>query len=444
MLDEFGGKKTARVTAALALALAVFWPEAARAFDPAPCPPDLPAGIECFRGRDANGAYLLAARPANAHGGLIVHTFGGPRLGPVNATTTDDDIKRFSEFLAEGWAWVSSSRRRGGFGVQMGVDDTEAARAAYVARFGRPNFTIAHGQSWGSAVTAALIERRNAPGADGRRPYDAAFLSAGVLAGGTRAYDMRVDLRLAFQAICGTHPAKDEPQYLVTLGLAPGATMARAELDRRVRECTGIGAPARTPEQMRAAADLVAASRIPEGAILGHMAWATNVFRNIADHVTGGTGAFGNANVRYTGTSDDIGLNARIARVTPDPAARAALAVDADLTGRVEIPVLTIHAIRDETAFVAHQNAYARTLANAGNAARLAQFFVDESAHSKMASPLYPAAIALLARWARGGAKPIAADFAAACEGLRAKFPGECRVVPNFVPPAWEARVNPR
>jgi hypothetical protein len=220
--------------------------------------------------------------------------------------------------------------------------------------------------------------------------------------------------------------------------------MALAELDRRVRACTGIGAPARTPEQTRAAQDLAAASRIPEAAIPGHMAWATYVFRDIADHVTGGANPFGNARVRYAGTSDDAGLNARIARLAPDPAALAALAADADLSGRVEIPVLEIHGIGDQTAFVAHQDAYARTLAAAGNEARLAQFFVDESAHSKMASPLYPAALALLAEWARGRAKPSAADFAARCAAIRARHQGECRVAIGYAPPAWEASVNPR
>lgn len=417
---------------------------AAQAATPADCPNGLPAGTQCFRERDANGAFVLMARPAQPHGGLIVHTHGGPRLAAPRATTSDEDIQRFAEFLAEGWSWASSSRRRGGFSVAMGAEDTDSARRLFVAAFGPPRITVAHGQSWGAAVTAALIERHNEPGADGRRPYDAALLTSGVLAGGTRAYDMRVDLRAAFQAVCGTHPAPGEPDYLVTLGLPPGQTMPRAELDRRLLACTGIGQPGRSEEQARNAADLVAASGIPESVMGAHLAWATFVFQEIATHITGGRSAFGNTGVRYRGTRDDAAFNARVPRIAPDPAARAALAADADLNGRFAIPVLTMHGIGDLTAIVENQAAYRATVEGAGNTGRLVQVFVDEAQHSKMASPLYPAALAALVAWAEGGARPDAAAVLARCEALRARFGAECRIRPDYAVAAWESRVNPR
>lgn len=424
------------------LLLALLLAAPAMAAVPAPCPSGLPAGTACFRDRDHNGAFVFIARPAGGHGGLVVHSYGGPRLTAFRPETTDEDAQRFAEFIAEGWDFVVSSRRRPGFGVAIGAEDTENARRLYVAAFGRPRITVAHGQSWGAAVTAALIERHNAPGPDGHRPYDAALLTAGVLAGGTRAYDMRVDLRAAFQAICGTHPAPGEPAYDVTLGLAPGARMSREELERRLRDCTGIGADGRSAAQARAAADLAAASRVPEAAIMGHLAWATFVFRDIAEHITGGRSPWGNAGVAYRGTSDEAALNARIPRITPDAAARAALAADADLTGQVGIPVLSMHGIGDQVVFVESQSAYAATIAAAGQSARLVQVFVDESAHSKMASPLYPAALGALAAWAADGIRPDAASVQARCEALRARFPGECRISPGFQPQPWEARVN--
>lgn len=411
---------------------------------PAPCPSGLPEGVTCHRAQDANGAHVLIARPAEAHGGLVVHTYGGPRLAPVRPETTDEDLRRFSEFLAEGWSWVSTSRRRPGFGVAMGAEDTENARRLYIEAFGQPRITIAHGQSWGANITATLIERHNAPGPDGRRPYDAALLTSGVLAGGTRAYDMRVDLRAAFQALCGTHPRPEEPQYTLTLGLPPGDRMTRAEVLARLTDCTGIGAPDRTEAQARAAADLVAATGIPEAAMPGHFAWATFTFRDIAQNLTGGRNAFGNAGVRYRGTSDDEGLNARIPRITPDPEAAALLAADADLTGHFEIPVLTLHGIRDAVAYVENQSAFAATVEAAGNGARLVQVFVNEAAHSKMSSPLYPAALAALAEWAGGGARPDAASVQARCEALSARFTGPCRIDPEFRPAPWDSRVNPR
>lgn len=83
-------------------------------------------------------------------------------------------------------------------------------------------------------------------------------------------------------------------------------------------------------------------------------------------------------------------------------------------------------------------------MAAAGNSARLVQVFVTEAAHSKMSSPLYPAALSALADWTAGGARPDAAAVQARCEALRPRFPGECRIDPAYRPAAWDARVNPR
>jgi hypothetical protein len=193
--------------ASLGLALTLgATPAAAENLAPAACPPGLPTDVTCLRGRDANGSHLLLARPGNWNDGLVVHVFGGPRMAPPAVDTTDEDLVRYQEFLREGWAWVSTSRRRAGFGVTRAGEDTEQARRAAVDAYGRPRVTVLHGQSWGGAVAAKAIEAMNAPDAEGRRPYDAALLTSGVLAGPTRAYDMRVDLRAAFQAVCNSHP----------------------------------------------------------------------------------------------------------------------------------------------------------------------------------------------------------------------------------------------
>jgi len=59
-----------------------------------------------------------------------------------------------------------------------------------------------HGQSWGGNVAAKVV------GLYGRRngPYDGALLTNGVLAGGSRGYDYRVDLRVVHQYTGTTSP----------------------------------------------------------------------------------------------------------------------------------------------------------------------------------------------------------------------------------------------
>lgn len=432
--------------AALAAALLAAPALGQTAPEPRPCPAALGPGVACFGARDANGAFVLIARPEQANGHLILHIHGGPRLAAPRADTSEEDLLRFAEFLREGYAWVATSRRRGGFGVALGAEDSENARRLYVAHFGQPRLTFVHGQSWGANLAAILIERHNAPGADGRRPYDGALLTAGVLAGGARAYGMRMDLRAAFQAVCGTHPRPDEPAYHLGLGLPPDSPLTTAELRARFDACTGANRPAaeRTPDQARALSDLAAASRIPEGALFGHLTWMTFTARDLAQFLTGGRPAFGNAGVTYRGTSDDAAFNARVPRFAADPDAAAQLAADTEPTGRFEIPVVSMHAIRDAVVFVESQSAFRETVERAGNAARLVQAFVDESDHSKVSPPHYPALLALLRGWVETGVRPDPATLPALCEEARRAHPGQCRFVPGFVPAALDARVNPR
>lgn len=419
---------------------------AAETPSPRPCPPKVGSGIQCFTTQDANGAHILIARPEVWNGALIVHTYGGPRMQQPTASMTDEDLERFVETVREGYAWVATSRRRGGYGVTQGAEDADTARKLYIAAFGRPTHTIAHGQSWGGNIAAILIEKFNQPDATGRRPYDGAMLTSGVLAGGTRGYDMRLDVRAAFQAVCGVHPASGgSPQSLGT-GLAAGERLTREQVSGWFNECTGasLRPEARSAAQTRALGDIAAASRIPERALLAHLQWATFVFRDLADHVTAGKSPFGNLGVRYRGTSDDEAFNQRVMRVTPDPEAVAALAADSDPTGRIDLPVITMHQVRDTTVFVEQQHEYRRVVEAAGNGHRLMQTFVDDDQHSKTSPPHYPAILKALQRWIETGARPSMAEVQANCEAARQRHGGTCLFLPEFAPRPWYERVNPR
>jgi len=114
--------------------------------------------------------------------------------------------------------------------VRAAAEDTERLRQLFVAHVGAPRRTLLHGQSWGASVAAQAAEMfgHTAPGA--RPVYDAVLLTSGVLAGGTRAYDMRLDLRVVYQHLCGNHPRPDEAAYPLWMGLPAGATLTREQL----------------------------------------------------------------------------------------------------------------------------------------------------------------------------------------------------------------------
>ncbi len=412
--------------------------------EPAPqataCPAELPATTRCLGGRDQAGAYYLIAMPQDWNGHLVVHAHGGPFLGEPTAKRIEDDLKRWAIVPRAGYAWAGSSFRQGGVAVRAAAEDTERVRGIFIRHVARPKLTILHGQSWGASVAAKGAEMFTAG-----KPYDGVLLTSGVLAGGSRAYDFRLDLRVIYQALCRNHPRADEAAYPLWMGLPEGARLTSAELAKRTDECLGIGRPAaqRTPEQAERLKTIVDVLRIPEQSVQGHLNWATFHFQDIARR-SRGRPVFGNVDAQYRGSPDDAALNRAVARYAADPAARARFADDTDPSGRIPVPVLTVHGIKDPTAFVEMQHTFAQTMAAAGRADGLVQTFSDHSEHSYLSDATYVALLDALRGWIEAGRKPTPRAVAEGCVKARAAFPSDCRFLPDYQPAPLDTRVTPR
>jgi hypothetical protein len=409
-----------------------------------PCPDGTPARTRCLSGRDSAGAYYVIAIPAQWNGTLVLHAHGGPALGAPVLKRSVDDLKRWSVVLRGGYAWAGSTFRQGGVAVHAAAEDTERLRRIFLQHVATPKFTVLHGQSWGAGVAAVGASMYTDDGR-GHRPYDAVLLSSGVLGGGTRSYDFRLDLRVVYQALCGNHPRPDEPPYPMSLGLPPGATLDAAQLKRRVDDCLGLDRPAaqRSPQQQRKIATITQVLKIPATSIHGHMAWATFHFQEIAQSRTGGRSPFGNVGARYAGSDDDAALNAAVARYAADKAAAAAFGADTDPDGRIPVPVLTVHAINDPTAFVELESVFRETMQKAGTADHLVQTFTSHATHSYLADPVYLTLLEVLEAWARGGARPTAESIATRCDAL-ATGGERCLFEPRYVVRPLATRVTPR
>jgi hypothetical protein len=403
------------------------------------------ADVDCYRGQDDNGSYVLAAMPRTWDGVLVVHAHGGPRLAPITPDYSDKDFARFSEFVREGHAFVAASYRRPGYGARMAAEDIENARKAFIAKFGKPRLTIMHGQSWGGDVAARVIELY-AIAPDGTRNYDGALLTSGVIAGGTRTYNPRIDLRALFQYYCHSLPKPDEPSYSLGIGLPPDSTLTRKELRARFDACTGdnLAADQRNEHQSEALSEIAKLTKIPQTALFSHLAWATFLFRSIAEHITHGKSPFGNIGVVYKGSSDDAKLNREVPRIAADPEARALLAYDSDPTGQIAIPVLTLHAIDDPTAAVENEAAYRDVVTHAGNERLLVQVFAREHVHSKLSSPLYPAMTDALLAWITRGERPTAQIALDLCRTKQDKYHGDCTIDPTYQVAPFNSRSWPR
>lgn len=405
--------------------------------DPTPeaCPSALPAGAQCFAGQDANGAYYWIARPKDWNGILVVHSHGGPRSTKPKLTHPREDLMRFAVTVDEGYAWAGSDYRRAGYGVRMAAADTDNVRKIAEKLLGQPKLVLLHGQSWGGNVAAKTAELY-AVDADGHRNYDGVVLTSGVLGGGTGSYGFRADLRAVYQYYCHNHPRADEVQYPVWQGLPKGAKMTRDDLEARVNQCTGIdeAADKRTPQQAENLKNILAVTHVPEKTLVEHLAWATNLFQDMIWRKLDGKSPFDNSKTVYAGSDDDAALNKGIERFTADPEAVRMLAYDADPTGQIMLPTITMHAKNDPTAFVPLEAHYRDVVTRAGNGELLEQNFTDEAVHSKLSTPQYAALFSSMVDWIETGDKPTRQSVAAACEEKAKTYHEPCLFLQDFTP----------
>ena len=407
------------------------------------CPAELPTGSRCYGGQDSAGAFYAMAIPPQWNGVLVVHAHGGPDLGPASAGRVQDDLKRWAVTLQGGYAWVASSYRRGGYGWTMAGEDTERARQLFVQNFGAPRRTLLHGQSYGGGVTAKWLElarERNSV------PYDGMLLTNGMLGGGKRYLEFRFDLRVVYQYVCNNHPRADELQYPLWMGLPADSTMTLRQLVARVDECTGVRKPRaqRTPQQQANLDAIVGVVKIREDYLVRHLEQSTWLFRDLTQSLLQGRNPFDNERVHYRGSTDDAALNHGVLRYRADPAAVAMLAADSDPTGKVGIPVISLHAVDDPTAFVELESAYRTVLEHAGNGEWLVQVFSDEHEHSYLSDPEYLAAFNALLDWIDKGRKPTPHTLAQLCKSYGTGTGKRCGFLPDYVPAPLEGRVAPR
>jgi hypothetical protein len=405
------------------------------------CPQGLPAGTTCYSGQDPNGAYYWIAIPEHWNHVLVVHSHGGPSLKTPTPEDPLSDLGRFSVTVAEGFAWAGSSYRHAGYGVRDAAQDTDNLRQLFWAKFGRPQYTLLHGQSWGANVAAKTAELYGKDAA-GKPVYDGVVLTSGVLGGGTLSYDFRVDLRVVYEYYCKNHPAPSERAYPLWQGLPADSKLKVHDLDERINACTGVDLPAagRSMAQNRALANILAVIHIPERTLASHMNWATFTFRDLVQRQLHGENPFSNMGVRYVGSDDDDALNVGVERFAADPKGARDLAYDSDLSGLLIVPTVTLHAEDDPTAFVELESVFHDTVVKAGREALLVQSFTDEHEHSKLATPEYAAVFRAMMKWVADGRKPSPVGLAAECDKAQKVYGEACHFDPEFRPRALGTR----
>jgi pimeloyl-ACP methyl ester carboxylesterase len=400
---SFPRRLTAALGSALLLAAAAVTAPAlaSAATSQAACPAPIVAGDTVRCGSLQDGATYLIEVPAQWNHTLFLYSHGYVTPGGNNPAQDVGDPVTGGWLLSHGYALAGSSYSSTGWAIAQALPDQIATLDLFSAQVGQPQHTIAWGHSLGGIITAGLIQ--NYPDR-----FSAALPMCGVLAGGVATWNTALDGAFAFQQLV-------DPSVQITGITSPLANLQGAEQ---------AAAAAQNTAQGRARLALAAAlgdtpgwftPLSPEPAPndfssqeANQFQWDANVdfpfifaFRAELEARAGGNPSW-NTGVNYVhqlalsadgsevralyqaaGLSlrTDLRTLNRATRVTADPSAVRYLASNISFTGRITIPVLSMHTIGDGLVIPQNEQAYASVVREAGRSFLLRQVFVSRAGH---------------------------------------------------------------
>ncbi|HEX4931438.1 MAG TPA: hypothetical protein VFV62_12065 [Gaiellaceae bacterium] len=380
---------------------------------------------------ELNGAPYRIVVPANWNGTLVVHAHGyrdaADHAGEVDDRSAPASPSAALEpaLLAQGYAIAGSAYKSNGWAVQDGIADTKKLVSHFRDTVGKPSRTLLWGFSMGSIVTLALAEETAGH-------FDGYLAACAVAAGTSRAWDGALVGAAAYDAAFGwpagwgtVGDVRDDIDFeteVVPKMIGELSSFGKFEFIRLV---TGA-APSALP------------SPFYPGWILTNMFFATEA-RGELERRAGGP-VVQNLTHTYTLSAADKAYLAALGvdadpllatmnagrNVSAPPFSRNYVEHWSDFSGKIEKPVLTLHTQTDSLVPVAHESAYAATVAAAGRSGLLAQTFTSGNGHCNFTGPQLLTALGALDSWVATGSRPGAGAF-----------PSALGFLPGFVAPAW-------
>jgi len=344
--------------------------------------------------------------PEGWRGGLVVFAHGiqrGPGRGDVRMLPISSHV------LAQGHAWIASGYRDREYQPHLFIEDLVALREVFLKEVGTPRWSIIYGQSMGGHIAVASLEQR--PGL-----YQGGLAECGLV-DGIGIADYLMAYTAAAELISGV-PILDAPDRLAfgpllegivrALGM-PGSYTARGrQFDSVVKYLMGAD---------RAGNDLPL--RL-QGLQARYLLNIVHRPKDVANEPNPGLRAASTAHVKYRidpglGLTEDE-LNARVRRIHPVKDARspAANPVYAEPTGRLTVPLLTLHETGDAWVPLSLEQSYKRRTIMAGTDHLLVQRVVRSPSHCGVDGSTRRQAFDDLVAWIERGVRPDGEDVLAA------------------------------
>ena len=340
------------------------------------------------------GVAYQIVKPDDWNGGLVLYAHGyegeGSGSGAVDAPPLDRHLTN------RGYAWAASAFRAKGYRPDWFLLDTLALREHFIRAYGRPRWTIIYGQSMGGHIAISALELHP-------DVFQGALTECGVI-DGIGLFDWREAYAAAAEYFSGI-PVLDTPQgvfetlkfakaFNFLMGTPGNYTEYGRRFDNVVKHLSGGD----LPDRLDGMAKFYTSNISPNQRSYGPKGNADT--RRIRYEIDPGMGV------------DDATLNREIRRVVPMEGARSRQTrpVFAELTGRIRVPVLTIHETADfRVPFRQEQDYHRRTLA-AGTSRFLVQRAQRKSGHCDFEGDIRERAFDDLVAWIDDDKKPAGDD----------------------------------
>jgi pimeloyl-ACP methyl ester carboxylesterase len=283
-----------------------------------------------YQGVLDDAQYLIAV-PPEWNGGLVMFAHGYQAEGSGSGLASREPLDHY--LTNHGYAWASSGYRSKGYRPDLFLLDLLALRAQFIERFRQPRWTIIHGQSMGGHVAIASLELHP-------EAYQGGLIECGVvdgvgLADWLYAYTAAAEYFSGLPLLETLRPEFDKltsVEFLRLMG-APGHYTERGlRFDNVVKHLMGGDLPLRL-EGMSERFISNLNPRDPGPAKAQKFASYADT-RQIHYGIDPGFGV------------DEATLNRDIRRVEPEHDAEPN-PVFAELTGKITVPVMTLHETAD-------------------------------------------------------------------------------------------------